>query len=59
LTALQGFVDDFAVRTRQLKSIILLHSAQPDEETHQVAAVLRIHMLAVLFLAAAAVPFLL
>ena len=34
----QAFVDDFADRTRQLKSMILLHSAQPDEGTHAVSA---------------------
>ena len=34
----QAFVDDFADRTRQLKSIVLLHSAQPDEGTHEVPA---------------------
>ena len=32
----EEFADDFADRTRQLKSLILLHSAVPDEATHEV-----------------------
>ena len=32
----EEFADDFADRTRQLKSLILLHSARPDEATHEV-----------------------
>lgn len=42
----QEFVNDFADRTRQIKSMVLLHSAKPDDQMHKVVHIIAASALA-------------